>query len=79
MWLSQIDLWNSKQAPNARYSPFSQPDSDLRRSEKEISGDLKKKLDWTGMEWTGLDWTGLDWTGLDCPRGRTVYVAGLEA
>ena len=57
MWLSQVENLKPKHTPNARYSPFSQPDSDLRRSEK--------KLDWTGLDWTGLDWTGLDWNGMD--------------
>ena len=45
----------------------------VRRSEKKISGDLKKN----GLDWTGLDWTGMDWNGMDCPRVLTVYVAGL--
>ena len=57
MWLSQIDLLSSKQAPNAN--------NRLLVNLTQISGDLKKKLDWTGLDWTGLDWTGLDWTGLD--------------
>ena len=77
MWLSQIENLKPKHPPNARQSPLV--------NLTQISGDLKinlrrsEKKNWTGLDWTGLDWTGLDWTGLDCPRGRTVYVAGLAA
>ena len=54
MWLSQVDKVNSKQTPTR--------DNRLLVNLTQISGDLKKKLDWTGLDWTGMVWTGLDWT-----------------
>ena len=51
LWLSQIDLWNSKHPPNAS--------NRLLVNLTQISGDLKKNLRRSEKKnWTGLDCTG---------------------